>query len=98
MAKKIVPFVFSNRDCPACGGKRTIYFIDGTNDLNNKITSSTNGVYEVRCQKCDKEYIIEWDENVPYLADKDYSISNFEEMFTKNEKRNIEGILFYDNL
>lgn len=96
MSKKIVPFVFSNRDCPACGGIQTILFVDSTSSLNKKITSSKDGVYEVKCQKCNRSYIIEWNKNVPQLADKDASIDEFERLFTNNEKRNIDDVLFGD--
>lgn len=94
MNKKIVPFVFSNRDCPACGGIKTIVFIDSLGRYNTKITDTRDGVYEVKCQNCNRKYIIEWDNNKLYIADKECSINDFEKLYTQNEKRNIDDILF----
>ena len=96
MTTKFVPFVFTNRDCPACGGIKTIKFIDNIGRYNNKISETKDGVYEVKCQKCNKQYIIEWNKNIPQLVDKDASIKEFEKEFIDNKKRNIDELLFSD--
>lgn len=96
MSKKIVPFVFSNRNCPACGATRSIIFYDIYETPCVKITEADEGVYEVKCINCKRLYIIEWDRNIPWLADKDSNIDNFVKEFTDNEKRNIDNVLFAD--
>ena len=90
-----MPFIFYNKDCPACGNKSSIIFNDYFGTTIDKISKALDGVYTVKCNSCNREYIILWDINGnPSIADKNLSINEFETEFKNNEKRNIDDILF----
>ena len=98
MNKKIIPFIFYNRDCPACGAKKSIVFTDYMNDTVPQISKATDGVYNVRCSVCNKELLLYWDieSGLPGIGDKQDAIDKFEKQFKENEMRDIDDILFGD--
>lgn len=97
MGKKIMPYIFSHRDCPICGAKDSIMFVDIYNNYCYSISNiNKNGTYKAICQNCNREYIILWNEDKYQFADKDYHIKTFEKEFINNEKRSIDDVLFAD--
>ena len=95
--KKVIPVLFWNKDCPACGGIKTIKFLDSYGQVVPSI-SKADGAYAAKCTKCGRDYAIIWelkeDVYLPSLADKNDTIAGFEEYFTDNKKRDIDDVLF----
>ena len=97
MGKKIIPYVAYNHDCPVCGAKNAIVFIDIYDHSCYDISQvNKNGTYKAICQNCNREYIIIWDKDKYSFADKYSHINTFEKEFIDNEKRSIDDVLFGD--
>lgn len=92
---KVIPFIFYKRECPSCANTNSIVFTDFNNIEYDKISQVPDGVYNAKCNNCNKEFIIIWDRDKgPGITDKESSIEYFEKEFIDNPKQDINSILF----
>ena len=90
------PLMVYNHDCPYCGAKDGISFVDS----NGKFTtySKTKQLYGARCMFCNKEFAINWTcdtdgKEIYYFSDLDLFISEFINIFEEIEERDIDNYL-----
>ena len=87
---KVVPIKFKGLDCPACGSKDSIRFIDKSNGAHEHVDDSVQGAYHAICIFCNHRYIPRWDITGKYiLEDISKVTSGFVEAYTDIPDRDL---------
>lgn len=89
---KVVPLKFKGFDCPACGSKDSIKFVDRANKVYDNPDDGNNGAYDVRCLNCDYKFSIRWDMDKYIFEDIQKKPDGFMENYTKTTRRDIDAI------
>ena len=90
---KLIPIKFKNLDCPKCGEKDSIRFIDRFNNANDKIDNSKTGTYCAICIFCNQKYSLQWDNDKYLIVDPALIMNNFVDQFSDHEQRDIMAII-----
>lgn len=90
--KKIIPMIFKSSECPNCGEKDSIRFVDEFNNVTTNLSENKLGTYQVRCLSCAKKYTMIWENDNYMLEDFNLSICNFGDFYYDHKKRDIDKI------
>ena len=86
---KVVPIKFKTLDCPKCGAKDSIRYIDRGNNANSAMDNSRDGTYAAACLYCEKEYTFEWNKDDYFIVDPALVSGSFVKEFSDHEARDI---------
>ena len=91
---KVMPLqLYSDSDCPYCGGEKTISIMNKA----GKSTLDKESAWSSKCLRCGKDFALNWTKGTVddvFLSDKEYFLDKFFHEFMNAPTRDIDEFLY----